>query len=272
MRWPPPPLVPTSMARRALLALLPVSTVVFAPSSAHADVVEEVRKTASVLPGYGPPDLLFPAEFKGRWRLTRTILNISTPLGADKVPPTDLQIAQRQALNAQQFDMRFVETSDESTYGDRVIPDRAFNAEQREAALTGVPIDDLEARWSASNPNVVTMRQRSTGTVTETKVTKRSTEAPAPFTFGTSEYARVADAGSSGVLGGVPRILATRERVRYRWDGGAADAAAAAALPARIEGLSIYNLFDPTQTGFADLSGATPVLTVKARLSLERVR
>ena len=130
--------------------------------------------------------------------------------------------------------------------------------------LLGIPRDDLTARWSASNPNVVTVANRATGSVVETKVTKRSTEAPQPGAFGTSEYARVADAGSSGVLGGVPRILATRERVRYKWDESQAK-------PSRVEGLAIENVFDPTQTGFADLSGATPVLTVKARFTLERL-
>ena len=64
------------------------------------------------------------------------------------------------------------------------------------------------------------------------------------------------------MLGGVPRILATRERVRYKWAAGDA--------PLRIDGLAIESLYDPTQTGFADLAGAQPVLTVKARLTLER--
>ena len=182
-------------------------------------------------------------------------------------PPAELAEAERWAngVSPIQYDVRFVPTSD-AAYGERVIPDRAFNAEQRDSALSGVPLDELEARWSATNPNVVTMRNRRTGSVTETKVTKRSTEAPGDGqagAFGTSEYARIADAGSSGVMGGVPRILASRERVRYRWDP-------AEARPSRIEALSIENLFDPTATGFADLAGATPVLTVKARIALVR--
>ena len=212
------------------------------------------------------------AAFRGRWKVTRTIVDVATPLGLDKAPAAELRIAERQQRAAAPitFDARFVATSDTASYGERVIPDRAFNAEQREAALTGEPIDDFDARWSASNPNVVTMRRRSTGEVTETKVTKRSTEAPAPNAFGTSEYARVADAGSSGVLGGVPRILATRERVRYRWGEPDPAASTEPPPPRLIEALAIENVFDPTQTGFADLSGATPVLTIKARLRFER--
>jgi hypothetical protein len=195
------------------------------------------------------------------------LVDVSYPLGKDKAPAAEAALAERQLATGSggmSYEARFVETDDPGAFGDRVIPDRAFNAEQRESALRTMALDDLEARWSASNPNVVTMRYKRTGAVIETKVTKRSTEAPeGGGAFGTSEYARVADAGSEGVLGGVPRILATRERVRYRYpvDGG---------RPARIEALEITDLFDPTQTGFADLAGASPVLKVKARLMLER--
>lgn len=243
-------------AASALLA--PLLTV--APNAARADVKEEIRKAASVVPGYGPADLLFPMAFKGRWRVTRQVVDVTFPLGKEKCSAPEAASAERQASQPAVFDVRFVETSDADS-GNFVLPDRAFNAEQREAALSGVPIDELEARWSTSNPNVVTMRNRLSGSVTETKVTKRSTETPGENAFGTSEYARVADAGSSGVLGGVPRILATRERSRYRWES---------ATPNRIEALEIASLYDPTQTGFADISGATPVLTIKSRLILER--
>jgi len=245
-------------AAAVLLAAAP-----WAPSQpANADVTEEIRKAASLVPGYGPPDLLYPPAFRGRWRVTRTVVDVAFPLGKDKAPVAEAAIAERQAAGAPaSFEVRFVETNDGAE--NRVVPDRAFNAEQREAALLGVPIGDLEASWSANNPNVVTMRNGKTGSVVETKVTKRSVETPGVGAFGTSEYARVADAGSSGVLGGVPRILATRERARWRYEGE---------RPARIDGLELSSLYDPTQTGFADLAGASPVMTVKARLALERSR
>ena len=249
------------LVRGAASALIaPLLTSLTSVPPAHADVKEEIRKAASVVPGYGPADLLFPPAFRGRWRLTREVVSVDFPLGRDKAPSAEASAAERQALGPATYDQRFVET----TEGDGVIPDRAFNAEQREAALLNIPLDDLEARWSSSNPNIVTMRNRRTNSQMETKVTKRSLETPGEGAFGTSEYARVADAGSEGVLGGVPRILATRERVRYRWN-------TAAASPIRVEGLEIFSVYDPTQTGFADLAGATPVLTVKARLVLEKV-
>ena len=256
------------LCRRAAAALLaPLLTLPLKPNAAHSDVKEEIRKAASVVPGYGPSDLLFPNAFQGRWMVTRSVVDVQYPLGKDKAPREEVALAERQleaGAAGVSFDARYVETDDPGAFGDKVIPDRAFNAERRASALQGLPLDDLEARWSSSNPNVVTMRNRRIGSVVETKVTKRSVEGE-NGAFGTSEYARVADAGSEGVLGGVPRILATRERVRYRYpvDGG---------RPTRIEGLEITDLFDPTQTGFADLAGASPVLKVKARLTLERIR
>ena len=252
----------SSLPRSAILRGALLSPLLALPAQpAWADAVEEIRKAASVVPGYGPSDLLFPPAFRGRWLVTRTVVDVAYPLGKDKAPADEALIADRQLAGPLQYEVRFVETSDEAAYGANVIPDRAFNTEQRQAALSAVAIDELEAKWSASNPNVVTLRNRRSNEVTETKVTKRSIETPGEGAFGTSEYARVADAGSGGVLGGVPRIRATRERVRYRFEGE---------RPSLIQALSIENLFDPTQTGFADLAGAEPVMTVKARLTLER--
>ena len=37
-----------------------------------------------------------------------------------------------------------------------------------------------------------------------------------------------------------------------------------------IEALELTQIFDPTATGFADLAGATPVLTFKQRLEFTR--
>jgi len=54
-------------------------------------------------------------------------------------------------------------------------------------------------------------------------------------------------------------------QAKYKWEPAGEPGAVA-----RIEGLEITSTFDPTQTGFADLSGATPVLVTKARLRFER--
>merc|ERR1712151_886954 len=99
-----------------------------------------------------------------------------------------------------------------------VIADRRFNAECRAAAAPNAPpLSSLTARWDAANPNVLTLSDATTGRLTETKVTKRSFEAPSDGAFGTSEYARIADAGSVGVLDAVPVITASRVQTRCRW-------------------------------------------------------
>ena len=59
-------------------------------------------------------------------------------------------------------------------------------------------------------------------------------------------------------MGGVPSILARRLQARYRWEPGPG--------LQRFEALELEEIYDPTQTGFADLAGATPVVKSKARL------
>ena len=220
--------------------------------------VEEIRKAASVLPGYGPPDIAYPASFRGRWKVTRQVVDVQTPLGEPAAPAAAL--AQARSSLAQPpsvFEQRFVQDPG------GVIADRSFNTERRTAAISGVPLSDLEARWDPSNPNVLTLARISTSSLVETKVTKRSFESPFDGAFGTSEYARIADAGSAGVLSAVPTILASRVQAKYKWDPSPD--------VRRIDALEITQTFDPTATGFADLSGATPVLTTKARLAFERI-
>ena len=60
---------------------------------AFGDGMDEVRKAASVLPGYGPPDLAYPAEFQGRWRVTRDVVDVQTPLGAEAAPARELKLS-----------------------------------------------------------------------------------------------------------------------------------------------------------------------------------
>ena len=58
----------------------------------------------------------------------------------------------------------------------------------------------------------------------------------------------------------------------YSKDGTNCFQGANGGAPVRIDALELTQTFDPTATGFADLAGASPVMTVKARITLERVR
>eukprot|EP00967_Tisochrysis_lutea_P090862 scaffold130176_cov30-Tisochrysis_lutea.AAC.1 len=254
------------IGRRATLsALAPLLSVLpWAPPAGHAETAAEaIRRAASALPGYGPPDLIYPQVFAGRWAVQRKLVKVELPLGEAAAPVAE--IVQARALEARapiEFEARFLRVVDE----DGCIADRAFNAERRVAAIRAAPVGNYVAKWEPSNPNVLTLSSgEAGGRVVETKVTKRSFESPGDGAFGTSEYARVADAGSAGVIDAVPLIRAVRVQARYRWEPVAAG-------PVNlIEGIEIEQIFDPTATGFADLAGATPVLTTKARLTMTRL-
>ena len=73
--------------------------------------MEEVRKAASLIPGYGPPDLAYPAAFRGRWRVRSRVTDVKTPLGEENAPADQLQAA-RQLLAAEaplEYEARFLE-------------------------------------------------------------------------------------------------------------------------------------------------------------------
>lgn len=88
---------PTSLSRRA--ASIASALALWARPSGNwqmiaasaATPVEEIRKAASVLPGYGPPDLLYPAPFLGRWQVSRQLGDFKTPLGEAAVPEDALR-------------------------------------------------------------------------------------------------------------------------------------------------------------------------------------
>ena len=103
------------LGRRAAAALLAPLLVAAPPSIARADVKEEIRKAASVIPGYGPSDLLFPNAFRGRWKVTRSVVDVQYPLGKDKVPADEVALVEKQLAAGNDgivYEARFVETDD----------------------------------------------------------------------------------------------------------------------------------------------------------------
>ncbi|KAG8468264.1 hypothetical protein KFE25_013347 [Diacronema lutheri] len=254
-----------SLRRRAVLghALCLVPAAPLLPQLARAaDGLEVIRRGAAAIPGYGAPDLYYPAPFRGRWEVERRVYDVQAP-DALRAPGLAAVADEARRISGNEparYAARFVERDG------HVIADRAFNAEALAAAgrARGAAGPDRPlAEWAASNPNVLTLRDGAR--LLEFKVTRRASEAPTASTFGTSEYERVADAGSDGIVAAVPLILARRVEARYRWaaERGAVDA---------IEALERMSWFDPQQTGFADLRGASPALVVKARLRYTRVR
>ena len=158
------------LLRRVLL--LPSLALLAPPDASFAAVklssgAEEIRKAASLIPGYGPPDISYPPVFLGRWRVESRVADVKTPLGEEAAPSGQLRTALQlmSAENPLHYDARFVETeggpsgvvvardnpdslglSARSYGGGMVIADRAFNAERRAAAR----FDAFAKRWCAS--------------------------------------------------------------------------------------------------------------------------
>ena len=141
---------PVALVSHASLAL-PANAAVILSNGA-----EELRKAASFIPGYGPPDILFPAAFRGRWTVSSKVVDIKTPLG-EEVAPTTVLLTTRQLLSTGSpltLDARYLSTDGGSSgvvlstrdsglstsplETSAIIADRAFNAEHRAAAQPGV--------------------------------------------------------------------------------------------------------------------------------------
>ena len=161
-------MISAAVERRAAVAAILTAGLSHYPvrRALAASGVEEIRKAASLIPGYGPPDIIYPAPFIGRWRVSRTVADVQAPLGDAAAPAEQLRFArERLALAAPDvYEARFLSIVD----SDGAIADRAFNAEKRQAALSDSPSSRVEARWDPSNPNVLTLA-RGGGSVVEIK-------------------------------------------------------------------------------------------------------
>lgn len=265
---------PAPASSRRAFALRSLVGVAYARAlGAEALDAESIRVASSSIPGLGPPDVYYPEEFRGRWSVERELYDVATPAEARSPALESLVASARNELDAQpklRYSARYV------LRGEHVIADRAFNVESFAAARRGEAERSFAtpvASWDPSNPNLLTLED--SGRVIEYKVTRRATESPSATAFGFSEYSRVAEAGSQGVVSDVPVIQARRLEARYRWqppqgDAAEGDPAAAPTRPALIEGLERVSWFDPLVTGFADLKGATPVLVTKSRVFLRQ--
>ncbi|CAN0138733.1 unnamed protein product [Discosporangium mesarthrocarpum] len=87
--------------------------------------IEGISKVASTIPGYGPPDLLFPEWFAGSWTARREVVSVSTPMGEEKVEDKEVL---RDALNTVgeklEYKVLFLRRG---RNGEQVVADRGFN-------------------------------------------------------------------------------------------------------------------------------------------------
>ena len=101
------------LGRRAAAALL-APLLVAPPSIARADVKEEIRKAASVIPGYGH-QICCSRMLCGRLEGHPSVVDVQYPLGKDKVPADEVALVEKQLAAGNDgivYEARFVETDD----------------------------------------------------------------------------------------------------------------------------------------------------------------
>jgi hypothetical protein len=227
----------------ALVSPFPVA------AAAANPVGEAIRRGASSIPGYGPPDVVYPAGFVGRWAVTRQTNDVAS-----------------ETTRTVSYDMRFLPTTSSegaaATTAAAAIQDRGYNlVKETAAANKNNPVRSYE--WTETNPNDLRLVLND-GTGMEIKVTKRSTETTTTTdaVVTSSEFARITtDRGT------IPVIEA--RRTLQKWKVVSANV---------VEGLEIVydvggKLGDPMAMSIITSSSenAGPRVISKSRLHLERI-
>lgn len=150
-----------------------------------------LRRVSAKIPGYGAPDVYYPVEWQGTWKMRRQV----SFKDADTSP---LLL---------EYPIRFL-LFDENT----VIADRAFNQVNLENALNTTPTTTTvrSSQWSSTNPNVLRI-EYSNGKTKEIKVTKRATERANTTVF-SSEFQLVTQEDDRGIPIVFPRRVVTKWR------------------------------------------------------------
>jgi hypothetical protein len=210
-----------------------------ATAAAPQTLGEAVRESASNVPGYGQPDIYYPMAFQGSWRMHRQMI-INNNNGA-----TTLEF---------DFPVRFLQSLQDNA----VVADRAFNQANLQNAMVKDSVQTCD--WKLSNPNDLRL-VLTDGSVTDMKVTKRSTERT-ESTVSSSEFIRFVtqEANKS-----VPEITAKRILTKWRVDDDGSV----------IQGLElVYDLSDGgdpmSMTSIRPTTPQSPVLVSKSRLTLTR--
>lgn len=252
-----------------------VSLAIFTPTLVRAEestLRESIAKGASYLPGMGETDIYYPNSFLGTWKTELEITDIidSIPEKSSKIPYGNSyfnKLAQKTPII---YDTTFI------NYNSKVVIDRRSTGKSFIAALTNTDITSCDSSWEANNPNVLTSSTASgtdngSGSVLETKVTKRSVENLEAGQIGYSEYSRLAlvntDASGANngaisgniITSGVPVTAAQRVLVRLKTDID----------PNKILGVERLYFYNGDEIeGFG--TSPKPVMTVKAKLNFTR--
>lgn len=136
------------------------SSALLPPGESAADGVgQNLRKVAASIPGMGPPDVAYPESMLGRWRVRRSLADVTFPNG-EAAAETDVAQMLGRKGTVDSFTVRFIQGKG------GVVSDRDFNARALTRASEGA---DVAVQWKSSNPNVLTVSYPS-GILRETKV------------------------------------------------------------------------------------------------------
>ena len=217
-----------------------------------SSIREDIATTAAKIPGFGPSNVVYPSYFEGSWNIDKEIVEYRLK---DPKIPTNLDLIR--ALQGYQggrlgYQEKYLH------YNNQIIQDRLFSSTSYYKALFKEPY--VLSSWDISNPNLLTV-SRTSGQVTEIKVTKRSIESPPneakSFAVGYSEYARIAQVEGS-LQFGVPQLFGLRTLVRIKRD--AEDAR-------KLQGVERIYLHSGDTLDLA----ADPLVTVKTRFNMTRL-
>lgn len=217
-----------------------------------SSIRQDIASTAAKIPGFGPSNIVYPNYFEGVWNVDK---EISEYVVKDPKFQADLDL-----INASQSfqGQRLSYKEKYLAYNQQIIQDRLFSSSSYYKALLKEPY--ILAAWDISNPNLLTV-SRTSGQITEIKVTKRSIETPPKdaksFAVGFSEYARIAQVEGS-LQFGVPKLYGLRTLVRIKRD--AEDASV-------LQGVERIYLYAGDTLDLA----ADPLVTVKSRFTMTRV-
>ena len=175
------------------------------------EVGESIRRAAAGLPGLGPPDVVYPSVFAGKWHAQRTIVDKDNSKKED-----DLVV---------EYDVRFLPTdyvpAGSSTSVTYAIQDRGYNQANLETAYRATITSNNKSNtvqsynWKASNPNDLSI-VFSDGCTKQIKVTKRRTELTDSTVF-SSEFQRLTQQGAvDGSLASPIPVISAR-RILTKW-------------------------------------------------------
>jgi len=247
--------VPIDSRRRRVL--IGSSALIFGgngAASAAPEVAEVIRKGASKIPGYGPSDVYYPESWKGKWRVTREIID-------DQYNDDKKKIVQYDRIV--RYDMRFIPSIEAGA----TVMDRGYSqANLERVLLVATSSNDDEGddnsvqscQWTETNPNDLRVVFNN-GARKEIKVTKRSSEPNMEEeTVSSSEFQRIT---TESTVGGIPVI--TARRILSKWKGSSEKGI--------IEGIEIT--YDMGSGGDLPSIGGTssgPKVISKSRIHLER--